>query len=115
MKFQWTIKTVVFAVLGGGLILVCLFYPLNDLLATRVFQTQAKCVELRSSFVPGDMGTNGEPEYVFELADGQRVYLKKLAFVAPVEVGETAVLHYRQGIFFGNKMYDRYEPVAKLE
>src|SRR5262245_50302070 len=111
MKYRWNVKTVLFVVCGGILILICLFYPLNDLLATQVFEAQGKCIEQRSNFAPGDMGTSGQLEYVFELADGEKVYLRKLAFSKPVEVGKTATIYYRKGIFFGNKLYDRYEPL----
>lgn len=115
MRYQWNVKTVLLVVCGGILILMCLFYPLNDLLATEVFETQGKCVEQRSNYAPGDMGTNGQLEYVFELAGGERVYLRKLALSKPVELGQMAVIYYRKGIFFGNKLYDRYEPAPDPE
>ena len=115
MRYQWNLTTKFMVVCGALLVLLCLFYPLNELLATQVFEARGKCVEHRSSFVPGDMGTSGQLEYVFELADGEKVYLKKLAFSKPVEVGKTAMIYYRKGVFFGNKLYDRYEPIQDPE
>lgn len=93
------------------ILLVIIFSPLNYLLSEKISQEKGTYIQQRAYFVSDDLGTRGGIELVFELDSGRTVSLKKKVLTKAVEPGDRVMIYFRKGVWFGNKMYERYEPL----
>lgn len=79
--------------------------------ASEKFISEATYIEERPYFASSEEGTKGGISLYFKLDSGEIIQFGKTPFTKAVIPGDRVKVFYRKGVFFGNSIYDGYEPI----
>jgi hypothetical protein len=89
----------------------CYILNVNQLSLSKHFITTATYIEEKPYFASSYEGTKGGISLYFKLDSGAIVQFGKTPFTKAVVLGDRVKILYRKGKFFGNPIYDSYEPI----